>query len=157
MISRIGNVAYKLDLPASTSIHPVFHVSQLKTAYQLLTLCLLRQSSGWSTNSAEGAATPRVSTLDNAVVPQVLIQWSNLPRSLATWEDMEALKQRFPRAPAWGQAGLRQGGDVNDTDGTVLEAKLRSDTGVKEPSAPEPRKGTRARHANVLISGPEWA
>ena len=70
---------------------------------------------------------------------------------------MEALKQRFPRAPAWGQAGLPQGGDVNDTDGTVLEAKLRSDTGVKEPSAPEPRKGTRARHANVLISGPEWA
>jgi hypothetical protein len=36
-------------------------------------------------------------------VQQVLVEWSGLPRDLATWEDLEALRQCFPFAPAWGR------------------------------------------------------
>lgn len=36
---------------------------------------------------------------------QGLIKWSQMPVSLATWEDLETLRQQFPRAPAWGHAG----------------------------------------------------
>lgn len=33
-------------------------------------------------------------------VLQLLIKWSSLGPDLATWEDEEAVKQRFPYAPA---------------------------------------------------------
>ncbi|KAK3142823.1 hypothetical protein QOZ80_4BG0352090 [Eleusine coracana subsp. coracana] len=46
---------------------------------------------------------------------QILVKWTFLPASFATWEDYEALKKRFPDAPAWGQAGSEGGGTVAPT------------------------------------------
>jgi hypothetical protein len=40
----------------------------------------------------------------DAHVAQVLVQWSQLPPDLASWEDYDSLKQLFPAAPACGQA-----------------------------------------------------
>ena len=108
----------------------------------------------------------RIHTTDHDVVPQVLVQWSNLPRSLATWEDTEALRQRFPRAPAWGQAGLRRGGDVSNQDASTTEAEPERELGAPsaehdvvttELEAPEPRREARIRRPSVHVSGPEWA
>ena len=107
----------------------------------------------------------RVHATDHDVVPQVLVQWSNLPRSLATWEDTEALRQRFPRAPAWGQAGLRWGGDVSIARGEEHDLDTcRADNAGPEciavasnQSVPELRRSDRARRANVRFGGHEWA
>lgn len=32
LVAKVGVVAYKLGLPSSTSVHPIFYVSQLKEA-----------------------------------------------------------------------------------------------------------------------------
>jgi len=81
----------------------------------------------------------RVVSSDSAVVLQGLIKWSGMPWSLATWEDLEALHQRFPRAPAWGQAGSKGGGDVTAAATT---------TGVGPSAVAQP--ATAARQALVL-------
>jgi hypothetical protein len=48
-----------------------------------------------------------------------LIQWSEQPDPLATWEDITELQQRFPHAAAWGQAAFQEGGSVSDPPGVL--------------------------------------
>jgi hypothetical protein len=98
VLQCIGKVAYKLGLPQSSTIHPIFHVSQLKPA---VGASVAEVSSSLPSN-AEDLHMPkrilqkRVINLRLRSVPQVLVKWSTLPDSLATWEDMKDVKQRFP-------------------------------------------------------------
>ena len=107
---KIGSVAYKLQLPASSTVHPIFHVSQLKGAIPVSHVAQPLPDTIDDMQVPQRVLQKRVAKSGTAVRLQALIQWTGLPASLATWEDLEALRQRFPRAPAWGQAGSDQGG-----------------------------------------------
>jgi hypothetical protein len=108
VLARIGAAAYKLELPASSSIHPVFHVSQLKPftpdftpVYKdLPTLADLDQEPV----VPEAILQRRLVRKGNTAVPQVLIKWTSLPEDAATWEDYYVVTKQFPDAVAWGQA-----------------------------------------------------
>lgn len=116
IIARVGAVAYKLQLPDDSKIHPVVHVSQLK--------CMVGPDARVSpslpsANSVLQAEHQPVAIQDNKLVhvkgelqPRLLVQWSELPPSMATWEDPVELRRRFPSTAAWGQAAAQGGENV---------------------------------------------
>lgn len=136
VLAKIGSVAYRLQLPASSTVHPVFHASQLKKmvgVHHQITESLPEDTFQWSI--PEKILQCRSVARGAHQVSQVLVKWSHIPESLATWEDKVALQQQFPEAAVWGQPA-RQGGDVSTADG--------------------PRSFGRPRKPNARVSGPEW-
>jgi len=152
--AKVGEVAYKLSLPSSSQVHPVFHVSQLKHALPVKHQVADLQNTLDGLQFPEQVLQRRVSSKDSAVVLQGLIKWSGLPQSLATWEDLEPLKQRFPRAPAWGQAVSKGRGGV-----TTSPSKEAQGTGPVTMASPatEKRQSTRIRTPSTRTTGPQWA
>ena len=116
MLEKIGNVAYRLDLPEGSLIHNVFHISQLKPF--TIDYSPVYDAFLVTTDLEAAAAIPqevvdrRLVKKGNTAIPQVKVTWSGLPSSTMTWEDYHVLKQRFPDTPAWGQAAT-QGGEVS--------------------------------------------
>jgi hypothetical protein len=97
VLERVGAVAYKLDLPPSTTIHPVFHASQLKQAHGDQPVSSILPTDLSSVQHPEKILQHRMSPGDNLVL-QGLVQWSGMHPSLATLEDLDVLRRCFPGA-----------------------------------------------------------
>ncbi|MCH91013.1 transposon Tf2-1 polyprotein, partial [Trifolium medium] len=100
VLAKIGNVAYKLALPSTARIHPVFHISQLKkfcgteaTPYYPLPI---HTDEFGPVLSPEKILKTRIILKGPLQVPQVLIKWQDLDASLATWEDKVEILRAFP-------------------------------------------------------------
>jgi hypothetical protein len=143
-------VAYRLQLPDHSSVHPVVHVSQLRRAAGFKgSVSTQLPAIASQFRIPQQVLGSRLITRGANQVAQVRVRWSELPDDLATWEDYVALKQAFPQAPAWGQAGFQELGSVRTTD----------EEGSKEQQQPGDgahRRSGRPKKTNVRISGPEW-
>ena len=130
ILEKVRALAYKLDLPQHSLIHPVFHISQLKGYTQDFTPVFSElpppQLDSQET-SPEQILDRRLVKKGNAAIPQVLIKWKDIPATSATWEDYYACKQCFPDAIAWGQA-ISIGGD--DVTHAVLAEDIVVDNSV---------------------------
>lgn len=117
VLKKIGRVAYRLNLPPHSKLHPVFHVSLLKkrlgtgvTAQPTLTPV-----------GSDGVLEPQpVAILERRLVKyhgrpatQVLVQWSNSFPKDATWELYHKMQAKFPQFLPWGQGISQEEG--NDT------------------------------------------
>ncbi|XP_040381111.1 uncharacterized protein LOC121054722 [Oryza brachyantha] len=74
VVARVGLVAYKLDLPASSSIHPVVHVSQLRAAHGFHPTVQLQLPTLSSHLQVPAQVLDhRLTKKGNSVTPQVLV------------------------------------------------------------------------------------
>lgn len=101
VIEKIGSVAYKLQLPTNSSIHPVFHVSMLEKQLgqheQPDTTLLSTYANGLFRVEPIAILDRRLIRRGNLHVAQVLVQWFNVHRSEATWEDYDKFTAQFPQ------------------------------------------------------------
>ncbi|KAL8091541.1 hypothetical protein AgCh_033970 [Apium graveolens] len=101
VVKRIGSVAYKLDLPADSKIHPVFHVSRLKRYHDTVTTPASFPLPPESFNNQPLSlpivvCATRHILQQGKVVRQVLVQWSDSSPENATWESFAEFCQTYP-------------------------------------------------------------
>lgn len=100
IIERLGEVAYKLQLPPQSRIHPVFHVSLLKKAIgdysvqgDLPTELEVTDMDEFYPEKVIGS---RTITQGGVSVPQSLVQWKHKSSDDVTWEDDAFIRGQFP-------------------------------------------------------------
>ena len=101
IVKKIGPMAYKLRLPPTTKIHPVFHISQLKKKVGKQTIPSidppLCSSNGQPLVEPVAVLDRRMIKRGNKAAIQILVQWVNLLPEEATWEDFQFIKSQFSK------------------------------------------------------------
>jgi hypothetical protein len=148
ILERVDSMAYKLDLPAHSSIHPVFHVSWLKQAVGAGHDVTLILPSDFAIKLApEQVLDTRVILRGADRIRQVFIKWNNLPSSLDTWEDYEPLRQEFSHVFQGGRDGSTVAHSATGTN-EAEEAAEETDSG--------PRCSTMMKKANPRFDAKTW-
>ena len=118
IIGRVGTVAYRLKLPETARIHPVFHVSLLKKAignYQVQS----ELPTGLGGDCVDTwvpitVLASRVVVKKGEQVKQWLIQWAAKPIEEATWEDVVVIRSQFPHLNLEDKITINGGGNDGD-------------------------------------------
>ncbi|KAL0537221.1 hypothetical protein IC582_026196 [Cucumis melo] len=113
IVDKVGTVAYKLDLSATTSIHPVFHVLQLKkfvgdrTGVQP-TIQFISENLEWQAQPEEAVKYQKNGNGDW----EVLICWKDLLEHEASWECYDENQRLYPTFHLEDKVNLEGEGNV---------------------------------------------
>ncbi|CAM8894497.1 unnamed protein product [Rhodiola kirilowii] len=150
IVERIGDVAYRLQLPDGCNIHNVFHVSLLKqckgdprwrntllchrqctTANPFMSLCL-----GFRQELVQGKPQP-----------QFLIKWEFQPAANATWECAESFIKTYPSFHLEDKVLFDGGGNVT---GIIKQPEQNSDI-IQSAAHQATRKSSRAPQRSTRL------
>ena len=99
ILDKVGQVAYRLQLPSSAQIHNVFHISQLEKCKGAvnqsgeLPAC---DDNGVLLVEPKAILERRLAKKGNAATVFGLVQWSNGSKEDASWEPLEEIQKKFP-------------------------------------------------------------
>lgn len=111
VVARIGKVAYRLALPESSKIHPVFHVSQLKPVVGATDVVTpLPPMLSASEDLVIEPDTILDRRYDDQGYLELLVRWKHLPEHESTWLRLGEFKQQFPLFSLEDKLNLGDGG-----------------------------------------------
>ncbi|GAU35592.1 hypothetical protein TSUD_295280 [Trifolium subterraneum] len=162
--AKIGSIAYKLQLPSTARIHPVFHISQLKKFNGSATDPYYPLSDTTTVLGPllqpESILKVRTILKGPLLVPQVLVKWQDIDESLATWEDKKEILENYPNFNLEDKIVFNGGSIVrepstwpmNDENMPIIrvEPHAENDKGhvTQSPQTVEVRKSMRIKKAN---------
>jgi hypothetical protein len=149
LTKAIGEVAFQLELPATSKIHPVFHVSQLKPCYGDTAVVLDLPADAVNNQ-------PIIQPLSvlnwkwdkEAQKWLVLIQWEGLFPEDATWENYQDILLTYPAFHLEDKVSLEDPGDDMNEDTANVDI-------VMDPKTKDKRKGVMPKHFQDF-SMPTW-
>ena len=99
IVERLGKVAYRLELPTHSRLHPAFHVSQLKKKLGHSDRVALELpkvgDNGIMVLEHKRIIDFRWVKNGEKVLHEALVQWVGASEEDATWEPYDALQQQF--------------------------------------------------------------
>jgi hypothetical protein len=129
ILRQMGDVAFELQLPDASRIHPVFHVSKLKPFHGNDTIALPLPAASFGNQPVIHP----MAVLDWKQEPdspvQVLVQWSNTFPEDASWEILPELQKAYPNFHLEDKVFVEGEKDV-----------MNEDTDVEEPHPGRPKR-----------------
>jgi len=101
VVDKVGQVAYKLNLPLEAQIHPVIHVSELKSFVGELPEHphipeWLRGTRVDVVLKPHKILARKMVRRQNSVVVQYLVHWADQDESQATWGFADDFERKYP-------------------------------------------------------------
>lgn len=126
---RIGKLAYKLQLPEGSKIHPIFCVSLLKkhVGPVVPVSAELPQFTvdGDFLLEPEQVLDTRMIQTGSGPEHECLVRWKKFPADHATWENTSGLRLRFPALNLGDKVPLNEGSNVRPRRSSRVSIKNR--------------------------------
>ncbi|KAF7838882.1 Ty3/gypsy retrotransposon protein [Senna tora] len=156
IVERIGEVAYRLQLPLHAKIHDVFHVSQLKRCVgsasdMNMPLPLLTTEYG-PVISPKAILQRRDIQVGNQWETQLLVAWDD--GSCPTWETLTDFQQSYPTFDLEDKVTFNGGGNVMlpDQKQPVMDGKAQ----VQQASPNDEGPSESLMRRSVRMKKPTW-